>query len=196
MPVSDTTTVLAKLFTGIITAPAVMLVVVIVLEMVMGIIFIIANAFIGVNFLAMVFHPGTIVLAWLTLAFALIVQSLWLLPFYGWLLLCSAWAKKLPLAWVVLIPVGAMILESIVLHTHHLWNIVTGHIANWFGMLTGSQGHGARMFSGQAFHRGGGIMTFDSVTQSLAQPDLWIGIGIAAVFVAGAIWLRRNRSEL
>ena len=84
LPLSDATTVLSKLFTGMVTAPALMLAAVIVTEIITGILFIIALSLAGVNILPLVFQPGTIVLAWITLAFALIVQSLWLLPFYGW----------------------------------------------------------------------------------------------------------------
>ena len=30
----------------------------------------------------------------------------------------------------------------------------------------------------------------------LGTPGLWIGLGLAAVFLAAAVWLRRNREPL
>ena len=204
MPISDTSTVLSKLFTGMVTAPALMLVAVIATEIITGILIIIVASFFSVNLLPLVMQPGTIILAWVTLAFALIVQSLWLIPFFGWFLLCSAWARKLVLAWAVLIPLGAMIVERLFIGTHYLSNAIFGHIAKLFTMVM--SGHytvnGVTIGSGieigdksdmVASHSP--IMTLGSLASVFAQPEMWIGIAIGAIFVFGAIWLRRNRSE-
>lgn len=205
MPVSDTSTVLSKLFTGMVTAPALMLTAVIATEIVIGILLICVFALKGVNLLPLAFQPGTIVLAWITLAFALIVQSLWLVPFFGWFLLCSAWAKKLVLGWVVLIPVGAMIVEYLFIGTHYLFSAIIGHpirlvrdvIADAYLSNGGSIGSG--MMIGDKSDAGSThavLMSLSSLARIFAQPELWIGIAIGAIFIFGAIWLRRNRSEI
>jgi len=205
LPLSDTTTVLSKLFTGMVTAPALMLAAVIVTEIITGILFIIALSLIGVNILPLVFQPGTIILAWITLAFALIVQSLWLVPFFGWFLLCSAWARKLVLAWTVLIPLGAMLVERLFIGTDYLFNAVFGHLGKLFTLVMSGHysvngvtigpgiglGEKPDVFAGHS-----GLMTLGSLARVFAQPEMWIGAVIGAVFVAGAIWLRRNRSEI
>lgn len=204
LPVSDTKMVAAKLFTGMVTAPAIMLVQVIIAQIITGIIFTIAFAFLGVNLLGMFFLPGTILLAWITLAFALLIQSLWFAPFFGWFLLCSAWAKKLPLAWTVLVPLGVMLLEAVVFHTTYLGRAIFGHISRWFGAFLGHGfgSHdldftlGANWMSHGTMAMGANLMTFGSVAGYLADPEIWIGVIIGAIFVAGAIWLRRNRSEI
>lgn len=205
LPVSDTRMVLAKLFTGMVTAPAIMLAQVIVAEIITGIIFTIAAAFLGVNLLGILFLPGTIIVAWITLAFALLVQSLWFLPFFGWFLLCSAWAKKLPLAWTVLIPLGAMLLEVITFRTGYVARAIFGHIGRWFGAFFdgGSFGDnhfdftpGVHLPSDQFMGHGPTLVTFDSVASYLARPEMWIGVGIGVIFILGAIWLRRRRSEI
>ena len=54
LPLSDTATVLSKLFTGMVTAPALMLAVVIITEIIIGILFVFAVAFIGINLLGVV----------------------------------------------------------------------------------------------------------------------------------------------
>jgi len=205
MPVSDTSTVLSKLFTGMVTAPALMLAAVIVTEIITGILFIIALSFAGVDILPLVFQPGTIIVAWFTLAFALIVQSLWLLPFFGWFLLCSAWARKLVLAWAVLIPLGAMLVERLFIGTHYLSNAIFSHLAKLFTLVM--SGHysvnGVSIGPGividgkpDTFASHGALMTLGSLARVFAQPEMWIGIAIGAIFVFGAIWLRRNRSEI
>jgi len=205
MPVSDTSTVLSKLFTGMVTAPALMLAAVIVTEIITGFLFIIALSLAGVHILTLAFQPGTIILAWTTLAFALIVQSLWLLPFFGWFLLCSAWARKLVLAWAVLIPMGAMIVERLFIGTHYLSHAIFGHLAKLFTMVM--SGHysvnGVSIGPGigigdkpDVFDGHSALMTIGSLAHMFVQPEMWIGIAIGAIFVFGAIWLRRNRSEI
>ncbi len=200
MPVSDTATVLSKLFTGMVTAPVIMLAQVIVAEIVIGIIFVIAFAFLGVNLLGILFAPGTIITAWITLAFGLWVQSLWFLPYFGWFLLCSAWAKKLPLGWTVLVPLGAMLLEGIVFRTHYLFNAIFGHMDRWFGALgvrESFRGMGVGVVvPNQPLSHTGWLMTVGSVADYLLRSEMWIGVAIGIIFVLGAIWLRRNHSEI
>ncbi|MGA9852504.1 MAG: hypothetical protein WBR15_06175 [Gammaproteobacteria bacterium] len=201
MPVSDTSTVLSKLFTGMVTAPAFMFVLVVIAEIIAGIIFTIAAAIMGVNFFHEAFYPGTIILTWIVLAFALIQQSLWLLPYWGWFLLCSAWSKKLVLAWVVLIPLGAILIELIVFRTHYLSDGILGHIGRGIILIAGynisvtHQGFqvGTHMFGPQ----GVAVVTFGaSLAHMFVLPEMWIGVGIGIIFILGAIWLRRNRSEI
>ncbi|HKV97528.1 MAG TPA: hypothetical protein VJR90_08585 [Gammaproteobacteria bacterium] len=200
MPVSDTATVLSKLFTGMVAAPAFTFVLVVIAEIVVGIIFTIATGIIGVNLLHEAFYPGTIILTWIVLAFALIQQSLWLLPYWGWFLLCSAWAKKLVLAWAVLIPLGAILIELIVFRSHYLSNGIFGHIGRGVMLLGGYSAsetqtgfHGGFQMFGP---RGQGVINFGSVAHMFALPEMWIGVGIGTIFILGAIWLRRHRSEI
>lgn len=200
LPVSDTATVLSKVFTGTLTAPAFMFVLVVITEIIAGIIFIIAAGIAGVNLLHDAFYPGTIILTWVVLAFALIQQSLWLLPYWGWILLCSAWAKKLVLAWAILIPGVAMLLELIVARTHYLADSIIGHFGRGlvlFGAVEGNNYHmrivsGARLFG----NPDNAFVTFGSVARMFATPEMWIGVGIGIVFILGAVWLRHNRSEI
>ena len=201
MPVSDTGMVLSKLFTGMVTAPALMFVLIVITEIVVGIIFLIATAIIGVNLFHVAFYPGTIVLTWIVLAFALLQQSLWLLPYWGWFLLCSAWAKKLVLGWAVLIPLGAILVELIVFHTHYLTNGILGHIGRGIRLIGGVNFSGGRVWPTE-MHNGvfgpanNQVYTFGSVAHMFALPEMWIGVGIGIVFILGAIWLRRHRSEI
>jgi ABC-2 type transport system permease protein len=205
MPISDTSTVLSKLFTGMVTAPALMLAAVIITEIITGVLFIITFSILGMHVLPLVLQPGTIFLAWITLACALIVQSIWLLPFFGWFLLCSAWARKLVLAWTVLIPLAAMVVERLFFGTQYLSKAIFGHLARLFTMVM--SGHysvnGVTIGSGieigdktAAGTTHAALMSLGSLAQVFAQPELWIGIAIGAIFIFGAIWLRRNRSEI
>lgn len=208
MPLSDTSTVLSKLFTGMVTAPAFTFVLIVIAEIIAGIIFIIAAGIVGVNLLHVAFYPGTIVLTWIVLAFALIQQSLWLVPYWGWFLLCSAWSRKysLVLAWAILIPGVAMLLELITFHTHHLADGILGHIGRGaillggYAMQSGPEGLRTGFIGGNGHHIFGSshnvVMSFGSVAHMFTLPEMWIGVGIGIVFILGAIWLRRNRAEI
>ncbi|MGH8306775.1 MAG: hypothetical protein ACRER0_00725 [Gammaproteobacteria bacterium] len=205
LPLSDSRLVLSKLFTGMVTAPALMLLIVIIAEIIIGILFVIAAGIAGINLLSVALQPGTIILAWITLAFALIVQSIWLLPFYGWFLLCSAWAKKLVLAWAVLIPLGFMAAEGIIFHTGYIAHAIFGHIGRMFTMLMSGRYSINNVSIGPSIDINNGhepltsasaLMTLGSVGRIFALPEMWIGVGIGIIFILGAIWLRHNRSEI
>ncbi|MDE2345759.1 MAG: hypothetical protein KGL13_04750 [Gammaproteobacteria bacterium] len=193
MPVSDTAMVLSKLFTAMVTAPAIAFVVVVGFEIAAGLIVGAAGAVTGIGLLSN-YHAAAVLLGWFTLAVAFLVQSLWLLPYYGWFLLCSAWARKLPLAWTVMVPLAMMLAELVVFHTHYISKMILGHLARWFGMLHSNQ---AEFVVGQSgIDQHGQLMTLSSVLSYLVRPEMWIGVIIGVVFTIGAVWLRRNRSEI
>jgi ABC-2 type transport system permease protein len=195
LPVSDTATVLSKLFTAMISAPAIMLVLFIGFLIVNGIIMFIANVAIGVNPLVLL-HPIAALSAIVTLAWALIAQSLWLLPFYGWFMLCSAWAKRNVWGWVILPPLGVIILEGIVLRTSHFAGLIGHHIVGLMGLMVGKSGFAVHDMADSTMpSHVGHIMSMESVFWFILQPEMWIGVVIGAAFVAGAIWLRRHRFE-
>ncbi|MGH8371964.1 MAG: hypothetical protein ACRETO_04445 [Gammaproteobacteria bacterium] len=195
LPVSDSATVLSKLFTAMVSAPAIMLALFIGFQLINGLIMGIANLAIGVNPFVM-FHPLAALLAFLTLAWALIAQSLWLLPFYGWFMLCSAWAKRNVWGWVILIPLGIIILEGIVLRTSRFAGLIGHHIIGLVGVMVGKQGFAVHDVPDSTMpSHVGHLMTLESVSWFMLQPEMWIGVIIGAIFVAGAIWLRRHRFE-
>ncbi|HEX5340661.1 MAG TPA: hypothetical protein VFX47_07245 [Gammaproteobacteria bacterium] len=196
LPVSDTATVLSKLFTALVTAPVIMLVLFIGYQLIAGIVLGIANLAIGVNPFTL-FHPLAALLAFLTLAWALIAQSLWLLPFYGWFMLCSAWAKRNVWGWVILIPLGIFILEAVVFRTTYFGAILGHHVIGLAGMMVGKGGFEIHAVANSTMpSHSGHLMSLGSVSGFMLQPEMLIGIVIGVIFIAGAIWLRRNRNEI
>lgn len=196
LPVSDTATVLSKLVTAMFIAPVIMLVLFIGFEIVAGILLSIANLIIGVNPL-MLFHPLIALSAFVTLAWALVAQSLWLLPFYGWFMLCSAWAKRNAWSWVLLVPIGIIVLEGIASHTTYFAGLIGRHVAGLMGLIVGRNGFSIHAISHSTMpEHTGHLMSLGSVSHFMLQPEMWIGIVIGAIFIAGAIWLRRNRNEI
>ena len=52
------------------------------------------------------------------------IHGFWYAPFYAWLLLVSAWAKRVPFLWATLPPLAIGIVEKMALNTSHFASLV------------------------------------------------------------------------
>jgi len=195
MPVSDLRTVLSKLGTALISVTAITFVVTVAFQLVLLVLFMIMGSVVGTHPWVLLTHPGSFLGAWLLLAFGLIVQAIWYLPFYGWYMLASSWAKKVPFLWAILVPVGVMFAEAWVFHTGHFARMLVAYKLRWLHLVfnLGSWDmHDLKHVDLSA----GPIVTFSNLGDFITSPSLWIGLAVAAAFVYGAIWLRGKRSEI
>jgi ABC-2 type transport system permease protein len=114
----------------------------------------------------------------------LTVHALWYAPIYAWLLLVSAWARRVPFLWALLPPFAIGIVEKIAFNTSHFAAMV------------------AYRFSGpQPFEITHSGMAMDPMAtlapvQFFSTPGLWTGLVLAAVFLAAAVRLRRYRGPI
>lgn len=120
------------------------------------------------------------------LLYGLLVAVLWHAPIYAWLLLVSAWARRVTLLWAVGPFVAISILEKILFNTSQFPRAV-----------------GYRFFGGVmrafAFHdQHGTIRSLSQLTPErfFFNIDLWIGLAFAAALLAGAVRLRRYRDPI
>jgi len=123
---------------------------------------------------------------WAMLLYHLIaVHSLWYAPFFGWFLLVSAWARRAPFLWAVLPPFVIGFFERIAFRTTHFASMLSHRFAG---------GHESAPFpaSGMSIDH----LMHVNVGEFLIRPGLWIGLGITAVFLAGAVQLRRYRGPI
>jgi ABC-2 type transport system permease protein len=112
-------------------------------------------------------------------------HGLWYAPIYCWLLLVSAWARRAPFLWATLPLLAIGVVEKIAFNTSHLGAMLEYRIS------------GAT--EGAAFRSQSASM--DPLThfvpgQFLFSPGMWVGLGIAAIFLAAAIRLRRYRQPI
>lgn len=181
LPVSDATAVLAKASIPIVFIPVVTVVIIVVTHVLMllaGSVVLVGSG-IGAGVLwrnVPVWHMW-----WGLFVHMVSGHGLWYAPFYGWLLLVSAWARRAPLLWATLPPAAVGFLEKIVFNTAYF-----GHLLE-YRLTGGPQPSGA--------HSG---MSMEAVTpftlgQILSSPGLWIGLAITAAFLWGAVRLRRQR---
>ncbi len=121
----------------------------------------------------------------LILLYGLIVVTLWHAPIYGWLLLVSAWARRATFLWVALPLFAIGVLEKLALNSSHFASLLKYRLMGGVGKAIAFKPHGA----------------VDSLTQLtpgrfLSTPGLWIGLFLAAAFIAAAVRLRRNREPM
>lgn len=183
LPVSDRTTVLSKAAIPLVVLPLIGLA----LSLATQVVILVLST---VVLLANGMSPALLWIEWhfiqepIVMFYGLAVHALWFAPIYGWLLLVSAWARRTPLLWATLPGVAAAIFETLTFRTRHFAQLVRYRV-------TGAMS--------QAFVPG--QSNFDRLTQLdpmklLATPGLWIGLGFAAVFLAVAVRLRRNREPI
>jgi ABC-2 type transport system permease protein len=110
-------------------------------------------------------------------------HGLWYAPIYAYLLLISAWARRAPFLWAMLPLVAVGGAEKVAFNTSYLGAILGGRIAG------GPAVDGAAGMNMDA-------MTPFTLTQLVSSPSLWIGLFVAAAFLAGAIRLRRHRGSI
>jgi ABC-2 type transport system permease protein len=198
LPVSDLTTVLAKLSVPMVVTPVVTFVASIATQLViliMGTFVMLASG----NSPAPLWTDLPLVQPTVMLASSLVVMSLWYAPLYGWLLLVSSWARRSIFLWAVLPPLAVCLLEEIAFDTNYFATLLSQHLLG--GMTqTFLALKGSYSLTENGFHS-----NIDSPMQLarlldplqfLGQPGLWVGLAVAAAFVAGAVWMRRYREPL
>lgn len=115
--------------------------------------------------------------------YGLIVHALWFAPSYAWLLLVSAWARRLPILWALLPPFAIAAAERITLGT----SIVADFLRNrFFGAVETAFTMDPRLEP----------LARLEVIRFLTTPALWLGLLAAAAFFAATVWLRRTRAPL
>jgi ABC-2 type transport system permease protein len=115
--------------------------------------------------------------------YAVLATALWHAPIYAWLLLVGGWARRMAVLWAVAPLGGLIIVERIAFGSQHLFMLLQHRLqppttlAVW-GMPND--------------------MALPILTPGhfLAAPGLWGGLAVAALFLAGAVLLRRYRQPI
>jgi ABC-2 type transport system permease protein len=200
LPVSDAEVVLSKLATAVIVIPVVTVAVFAVTSFVGWGITAGFLSSLGDEGRMLVAGPGSVFQGIVLAAYLFAAQALWYLPFYGWLLLVSAFANRALLLWATLPPLALMWLERAGLGTNEFAELL-GHRSLGFldsALRTENAAGVTRLANGDtniAIEATGNVWPLLDPVGLLTSPGLWAGIAVAAVFVTAAIWLRRYRDE-
>jgi len=194
-PVTDTQTVLAKLFCGIVMLPALSLIAFAVTQLFVLIIASIALLAVGGN-VGTVWSVGALFANWLFVLYVLVSAALWYAAVIAFLVLVSAWAKRAVYLWS-LAPLFAIQAEYLLPGENYLGPLVFGHIGAYpaagFSVPTELRNGAAESLASEpgAFR----LLSLCDPVGLLAEPALWVNLGLAAAFTFAAIALRRYRDD-
>lgn len=203
LPASDTLTIASKLITAMVLAPLTFLIVMILTHIIMALIgslmVLSADANPWTLFLSVV-NPFK---AWAMIAASWFAQSIWALPVYGWLLLVSAFAPRVPLLFATLPPLVFAILQTWIefLRTFTLKNNIVGVIGNWLfnspAILTAEvhDGDGEIALGVPLTETFDHAVTLANILDRLFSIQMLAGLAVAAVFLTGALWLRHRATD-
>ncbi|HET9765044.1 MAG TPA: ABC transporter permease [Casimicrobiaceae bacterium] len=136
------------------------------------------------------------------LIYGLVTLALWHAPVYGWLLMVSAWAQRATFLWAVLPPLVIAVAERLAFSTSYVGSILKsrlgGSFVHAFDLAPQSAAappaipgaHAAPRFMAEIAN------AVPDPAKFLSTPGLWIGLVVAALFIAAAVWLRRYRDPM
>jgi ABC-2 type transport system permease protein len=182
LPVSDLTTVLAKLSIPLIILPLATFAITVVTQWIM---LLLSSALMlarGQSVAALWSHLPLFQMSLMLLFHVVAIHGLQFAPVYSWMLLVSSWARRAPLLWAVLPPLAIGVAEKIAFNT--------SHFAALLGYLLGG---GPEVVTGKMQML---PLTSLAVGEFFMNPGLWIGLAVAAAFLAAAVRLRRYREPI
>jgi len=202
LPVSDTMTVASKVLAACILAPLLYLGGIVITQVTLLVIATAIGLFADINVFSTLWAPANLPKQWTLMLYGSIVQGLWLLPIYAWLIFCSSWAPRLPILIAVLVPLLIGMLQ-------HFWSFfsnfklpevnlllimldrigkgVTPASIEWVQIVTSD---GANIRPSEDL-----FMSFGSVTRHLFSLEMWIGVAIGLTLLAAAVWFRRRATD-
>ena len=182
LPVSDRTTVLSKAGVPLVVLPALVYPLVMITHLFM---LFMCSALLLPNRagLALLWSQEHFFASCIAVLYSIVVMALWLAPFFAYLLLVSAWARRGPFLWAVLPPLVMAAFERGAFGTKYLFLFIGARLAGWFPRAV------------VVDHNPNPL---ESLTPGrfLATPGLWIGFVFAVAFLAVAVRLRRNREPI
>jgi ABC-2 type transport system permease protein len=189
LPVSDRTTVLSKAAIPLVVLPVVTWAVIMALQLVLLGIDTATMAANGIDpgRLWSRLHLGEM---WRLIPYSLVVLPLWNAPVIGWLMLVSAWAKRVTFLWAIVPPAALCLFEWVALGSTHIWvflrhRLVSGFEVGYSPLPAGPPGNNVVFGAGRI-----------DVLGLLANPGLWGGLVVAALCLAACVWLRRRRDPI
>jgi ABC-2 type transport system permease protein len=186
MPVSDTTTVLAKASIPIVVVPLF----VCALAFVMWWIMLLASSaalLIRGTSPAFLWAQLPLFQMWCLLVWHIVTaHSIWPAPVYCWLLLVGGWARRAVLLWAALPVLVIGVLEKLAFDTSHFAMLVGRRLIGDSPSMADIPGNASVV----------NPMVHITALRFFTSPGLWVGFGFCAVFLVAAIRLRRSQGVI
>ncbi|HYC58861.1 MAG TPA: ABC transporter permease [Thermoanaerobaculia bacterium] len=185
MPVSDRTTVLAKASIPLVVLPLLILPVILGTQL---IVLLFSSVILMLNGISVATQWQHLPLIQMTVAllYCLPAIALWHAPVYAWLLLVSAWSRRAVFLWALLPQIVISVFEKAAFGTSNFAEYLQYRFWGWFPLSFDFSASGS-------IRRPVTVMTPGDF---LSTPGLWGGLLFAALFLALAVRLRRNREPI
>jgi ABC-2 type transport system permease protein len=180
LPVSNLTTVASKAALPLVVTPVAQIALSMATHLVMLILAIPVVVFSGSD-LHVFWSRVPLLQVWFELGRGLPVLTLWYAPIYAWLIMVSAWAKRLPILWGVAPPLAVALVEKLAFNSTAVWTWLRLRVDGPFtaAATKSTPGHPA-----------------PPNPADLTNPHLWVGVAAAVLFLAVAVRLRRSSEPI
>jgi ABC-2 type transport system permease protein len=186
LPVSDLTAVLSKASIPILVLPLVTFVATAATQAVMLLASSLVLAASGTSAAPLWAHVSLLDISRVNFGHLVGFHGIWYAPLYAWLLLASAWATRVPFLWAALPPVAIGVVERIAFNSTHFATLVQNH---FLGGPESTPTAGAPAMTME-------MLAAHPLGHFLISPGLWVGLALSAVFLLGAVRLRRSRGAI
>ncbi len=203
MPITDAQMVMSKAAWAVVLAPLGAVAIGLMISVVLWLVVLLGTAASGVPGATSVMTAAHPLKVLATLFAALPVQIIWSLPTIGWLMFCSAWARRLPFLWATAVP---LLTCAMVSFTDIFPGIEIPHDSLWYtvayrGLLSIAPGawiptiaqEPTGPFDGPKDLAG--LVDITSSWATFGHADIWIGAAVGALLIYAAVYFRRNRDE-
>jgi ABC-2 type transport system permease protein len=188
LPLTDSATVFSKLFVALIAIPLVYFAAADVSALLMAfVVSVRARLVFGNN----LWRPELWAQQQVLWLYVIATGILWYLPIVGWLLLVSAWAKRAVILQAILPPLAIMLAEHLFLGTNAAAALFRDRL------LGGAYAalHHPIHFSLQKGEMTPGVWQLPDPVGFFSSAEVWIGVLVGAACIAGAVQLRKRRTD-
>jgi ABC-2 type transport system permease protein len=183
LPVSDLTTVLAKVVVPLVVVPLVTFVVIVAMQLTLLLLSVLALLVQGYG-AGPLWRELQLLRLWPAMLYSMVALTLWHAPIYAFLLLMSGWARRAAVLWAVLPLLVLGVMEKLTMDTQNVRAAVQDRLLGWYRHAFTVQGPEHVPFE---------PATALTPWRFLSTPGLWIGLVLAVAFIAAAVRLRRYR---
>lgn len=203
LPASDTVTLLSKLVTAMFVIPVIFWVVYVLTVLTVYLIGSVTVLVLGENPWTLFVGLGNPFKAWALVLASYLAQALWALPVYGWLLLVSAFAPRLPLLFALVPPAIFAVLQIWIdfLKTFTWKTNLGGILWEWYAnspiiaCCDVEEGRAAATLGVPLFDTFDGAATFGNMLDRIFSLQMASGLAVAVVLLAAALWFRRRATD-
>jgi len=202
MPVSDTQTVLSKLFAILVVTPLVPLIIGFFIFIILFSALAISAQTLGVNVAGPALGMSDLYLMPLQVLACLPIYIIWAFPSVAWFMMVSAWAPRFPILWAVGIPViiGVLLtfsaaITGIDIPYEWYWENIVGRLFGGFVPGVWLAAFDVTSDIGLKHDTPGGADILQASWAILGYAKVWIAAGLGVVMTYAAIRLRRYRDD-